>query len=378
MHPHVEKIHERREEMLEFLEMLVNMDSPSTDPVLTTAISRAVGMRCEESGASVKYLPVEGAGDHVMATWGSDDGEGSLLLLCHLDTVWPEGESEERPFTIKEGRAYGPGVHDMKCGTVQAICAIEEAFASGNPPGGQVVLLCNTDEEVGSKTSRPIIEEMAGQARTVMVFEPSVPPRGSIKTFRKGVGGFTVKTTGKAVHSGADHEAGISAIEEMARQILHLHSLTNYETGTTVNVGVIDGGTRSNVVAAECTANVDVRVSSMDEGRRIEKVIKALRPHLDGATVEVSGGVERPPMERSEEIVALFEKARALGQEMGFEITEAGTGGASDGNYTAAMGVPTLDGLGAVGAGGHSLDEWINIDKMIERTALAVRLLQTL
>ncbi len=379
MHPVLERMKARRDEMVNFLEALVNTDSPSTEPELSTEASRLVGRWCEEAGAEVQYISRSGAGDHMKAVWGSSDcPEDHLLLLCHLDTVWAAGEAEERPFSVEGEVARGPGVHDMKSGTVQALFAIEEAISSDESPDRDIVLFCNTDEEVGSATSRDIIESLARDARAVLVLEPSVPPDGSLKTSRKGVGHFTIKTCGRAAHAGADHSAGVSAIEEMARQIQRLHSFTDYEAGTTVNVGQVSGGTRPNVVAAECTARVDVRACTQEEGQAIERRIASIEPLLEGAQVEVSGGFERPPMERTETIVQLFERARDLGEELGLEITEAGTGGASDGNFTAAMGVPTLDGLGAVGAGGHALDEWIRVDRMVERSALLVRLLQDL
>lgn len=379
MHPLIERVNARRDEMLEFLEILVNTDSPSTEPELSSVVSHIVGDRCEDLGAEVEYISQSGAGDHMKAVWRRDGDETeSLLILCHLDTVWPAGETDRRPFRVEGDRATGPGVHDMKGGVAQVIYALEEVLVDGEPPSRPITLLCNTDEEIGSGTSREAIESLALQSRAVLVLEPSVPPEGSLKTFRKGVGGFHVKATGRATHAGADHQAGVSAVEEMARQIQYLHSLTDYERGTTVNVGVVQGGSRSNVVAAECSAEVDVRVTSMEEGRRLEQVIRGLEPFLQEAKIQVSGGVQRPPMERTEAIVELFRIAEGLGDELGLNITEAGTGGGSDGNFTAALGVPTLDGLGAVGAGGHALDEWVSVSAMFERTALLARLLQEL
>lgn len=379
MHPLIERVNGRRDEMLEFLEILVNTDSPSTEPELCSVISHIVGDRCDDLGAEVEYVTQSGAGDHMKAVWRREGQEtDGLLILCHLDTVWPGDETERRPFRVEGDRAIGPGVHDMKGGVAQAIFALEEVLAGSEPPRRPITLLCNTDEEIGSGTSREMIESLALQSRATLVLEPSVPPEGSLKTFRKGVGGFRVRATGRATHAGADHSAGVSAVEEMARQIQYLHSLTDYEDGTTVNVGVVRGGSRSNVVAAECSAEVDVRVMTAEEGRRIEQVIRGLEPFLEEAEIQVCGGVERPPMERTEAIVELFRVAERLGDELGLSITEAGTGGASDGNFTAALGVPTLDGLGAVGSGGHALNEWVSVSAMMERTALLIRLLQVL
>ncbi|MFO8061070.1 MAG: M20 family metallopeptidase [Bacillota bacterium] len=377
MHPLIERVNARREQMLEFLEILVNTDSPSTEPELTSAISRIVGDRCEELGAEVEYIRREGVGDHMKAVWRGDGPEtGGLLILCHLDTVWPAGEAARRPFQVEGNRATGPGVHDMKGGVVQTLFTLEEVLGREDPPEGSITLLCNTDEEIGSATSRDVIESLALQSRAVLVLEPPVSPDGSLKTFRKGVGSFAIEVTGRAAHAGADHSVGISAVEEMARQIQYLHSLSDRETQTTVNVGVVRGGSRSNVVAADCHAEVDVRVMTAEEGRRMERVMRDLEPFLEGAQIQVSGGVERPPMERTDAIVEMFEVARELGKELGLDITEAGTGGASDGNFTAALGIPTLDGLGAVGSGGHALHECIEVDAMIGRTALLIRLLQ--
>ncbi len=372
--------HDRRQEMVDLLQTLVNMDSPSTDADKTNEITHFVGELCREMGAEVEYLSRPNVGDHVRASWypeGVDSLDGGLLMLCHLDTVWPVGEAEKRPFKVEGDVATGPAVFDMKTGAVQAIMAVKMMVEAGTMPDRPITLLCNTDEENGSITSRPIIEELARKSSHVLVLEPSVPP-GALKTFRKGVGRFDVTARGRASHSGADHAAGISAIEEMARQVLDLHAITDYETGTTVNVGVVEGGSRSNVVAERCTARVDLRVSSVEEGERVVEQILGLTPHLEGASVEVKGGLNRPPMERTEAIVAAFEKARELGADLGLEIEEAGTGGGSDGNFTAALGVPTLDGLGAVGAGGHAVDEWASVQGMVERTALLLRLLQEL
>ncbi len=378
-HCRLKQVVRRREKMLDFLRTLVNTDSPSTEPELTSKISRMVGDKCRQLGACVKYIKAEGAGDHLKAVWNpGGDFDERLLLLCHLDTVWPEGETDKRPFELDGDRATGPGIFDMKAGVVQALFAVEVLSESGQMPDRPVVLFCNTDEEIGSDTSRDIIENLAQQSACTLVLEPSIPPDGALKTARKGVGRFTVTTYGTAAHSGADHRQGISAIEEMARQVQYLHSLTDYDRGTTVNVGVIEGGSRSNVVAEQCTAEVDLRVTTPEEGKQMEKVIMGLKPKLSGARVKVTGGLNRPPMQRTEQIAQMFEKARQIGEELGLKIVEDSTGGASDGNFTAALGVPTIDGLGAVGAGGHARDEWISIKKMIQRTALLAELIRKL
>ena len=266
----------------------------------------------------------------------------------------------------------------MKGGIVNALWAIQSLQELDMPPARPVTLLVTSDEEIGSATSRPIIEAEALQHDVVFVLEPAEPPLGSIKTWRKGVGGFRVSVSGRAAHAGADHQHGINAIEELASQILTIQGFTDYETGTTLNVGVVGGGTRSNVVPAAAWAEVDVRVMNTREASRIEARMHNLKPHQAGTTLEVSGGVERPPMVRTPQIAALFGQAKELAAQMGFQLTEAGTGGGSDGNFTAALGVPTLDGMGVVGEGGHAVHEQVVISSMPERAALLAAMLRIL
>ncbi len=339
-----------------------------------------VGKTCEELGAEVSYIPAQRAGDHMKAVWNPQESsrKKSVLIICHLDTVWPEREAQRRPFRVECDRATGPGVADMKGGVVQALYAIESLLSNDQMPGRPVVLLCNTDEETGSKTSRKTIEQLARQASCVLVLESSAPPDGPLKTARKGVGSFTIRTHGRASHAGGAHQQGINAIEEMARHIQDLHALTDYDRGTTVNVGVIDGGSRSNVVPAQCTAEVDLRVSTLEEAERMQRLILGLEPLMPGARVEVEGGLNRPPMQRTAAIASLFAVAQRVGQELGLQITEGSGGGGSDGNLTAALGVPTLDSLGPVGSGEHALDEWISVQTLVERTALLAELLRVL
>jgi len=375
VHELVKEFTERQEEMVSFLAHLVELESPSVDKAAVDRLGDFLACRLERAGFHVRVVGQKEHGNHIVATWQQE--EPSLLMLCHMDTVWPVGEVKRRPFRVEGNRAYGPGVFDMKGGIVQAIFALEAARRRGLC-SSTVKILFNSDEEIGSPSSRSLIEDLARSAKAVLVLEPSVPPQGALKTFRKGVGMFRIKVVGRAAHAGADPDKGVNAIEELARQIIKLHRLTDPETGTTVNVGVVRGGSRSNVVPAEAWAEVDLRVSSKAEAERVIPLIKGLLPELPGATVEVEGGLNRPPMERTESIVALFRHAQRVARELGFELEEAGSGGASDGNFTAALGVPTLDGLGAVGAGGHAVDEYLLLNFMPERTALLTRLLETL
>lgn len=363
------------------LRTIVETESPSLDKQATDKLVDFLAGKLAELGCEVTRIEQSTYGDHLLARyWPQHLGpapEGQLLILCHIDTVWPTGETARRPFRIENGKAYGPGVEDMKGGVVQALMALQAFNDLGLRPARPVVLLFNTDEEVGSPTSRPHIEAAARNSDAVFVLEPAVSTDGMIKTFRKGVGMFKIRVEGRAAHAGADHQRGVNAIEELARQVLTIQGMTDYAAGTTLNVGVISGGSRSNVVPALAEASVDCRVSSMAEGDRVSKAMLALKPVNPAAKLTVSGALNRPPMERTPAIVAMFERAKAIAAEMSFPLGEAGTGGGSDGNFTAALGVPTLDGMGAVGDGGHAVDEFLILRFMPERAALLTRLLET-
>lgn len=363
------------EEMTSLLKILVEYESPSVEKNSVDILSRYLGDIFQQIGCSVKFIENEKYGNHVIAEWGS--GESSILVLCHMDTVCPLGDIKERPFKIDNNIAYGPGVFDMKGGIVQGYYALKAAISRGLS-GKRITFLLNSDEELGSLHSRYYIEKYAQEADKVFVLEPAVDSEGALKTSRKGVAMFNLKIKGKSAHAGADPEKGVSALHELAHQIQKLYSLNDYEKGTTVNVGVAGGGTRSNVVAETAWADVDVRIVLATETDKIINIIKNLKPNLSGIKLSIEGGLNRPPMERTQEIVRLFEHAKGIASELGFELKETATGGASDGNFTAALGVPTLDGLGAVGAGGHSKNEYIYIHHMPKRTALLTRLFETL
>jgi glutamate carboxypeptidase len=359
-------------EMTNLLAELVNMESPSDDKPSLDALGEYLAGHLRRLTASVTVQVNEQAGNNLKAVWG--EGPGGTLMLCHMDTVWDIGTTRERPASIKDGRLYGPGSMDMKGGIVISLFAVRALVELGLLPAERITLVLNSDEEIGSESSRALIEAEAVKHRRVFVMEPA-GLNGSYKTQRKGTGNFIVRVRGKATHAGADHAGGANAIEELARQVPVLQGFTNYETGATVNVGVIHGGTRSNVVPDEAWAEVDVRVAVLEEGPKIEALIHGLKAYNPRCTLEITGGMNRPPMERMPGVVALYEQARSLAAQMGIDLQETGTGGASDGNFTAALGVPTLDGMGVVGSGAHGLDEYTEIASLPERAALLAAIL---
>ena len=310
------------------------------------------------------------AGDIVRARWG--DGDGGILLLCHMDTVWDLGTLAERPVRIEDGRLYGPGAFDMKGGIVNALWAMRALRELELMPSRRMTLLITSDEETGSDASRALIEAEAVAHEVVFVLEPAHPPRASLKTWRKGVGGYPVTVTGRAAHAGAAHDQGINAIEELAHQILAIEALTDYAAGTTVNVGVIGGGTRSNVVPERAWAEVDVRVMNQAEAARVDAALRGPDAAACPARARGDRRPNRPPMVRTAAIVALYARAEAIAAESGHpDLGETGTGGGSDGNFTAALGVPTLDGLGVTGDGGHALHEHVILSSLPERGGAA-------
>ena len=366
----LETLRRNMPETISLLEAVVNMDSPTVDKPLVDRLVRYLGTRFQTLGGSVEYIPAERFGDHLVARFDGAS-KSRLLILGHTDTVFPAGEVGRRPFRIENDRATGPGVFDMKAG----ITLIWAALRASGPLPRPVTVLLTSDEEMGSPSSRELIEREAGAASAVLVLEPSLPG-GGIKTSRKGVGRFTLMATGRAAHAGIDPSRGINAIEEIAHQIVLLQGMSDRARGTTVTVGVVQGGTRVNVVPAEAGVEIDVRITSNEEAARVTEMIRALRPRLPGATLHIRGGINRPPMERTSDTARLFEIAREIGEELGIRIEEGSTGGASDGNFTAAMGIPTLDGLGPIGDGAHSLEEYVEIASLPERAALIAGLIR--
>ncbi|WP_026370529.1 M20 family metallopeptidase [Kallotenue papyrolyticum] len=312
---------------------------------------------------------------HLLARW---PGVGQpILLLGHFDTVYPRGTLVQQPIAQRDGGLFGPGVLDMKGGLLMGCLAIEALQALDRRPRRPVWFLCTGDEEVGSPDARPWIERYAREAAAVLVLE-AAGNGGALKTARKGVGLYELVVTGRAAHAGVAPEQGRSALLELAHQIIWLHTLNDAAQGTTVNVCVAQGGTATNVVPAEARAAINIRVRTLAEAERIAAALQARQAVLDGVTLCFSGGLNRPPMERSAAIARLFARAQALARELGFELSETETGGGSDGNFTAALGVPTLDGLGPVGGGAHARHEHVQLASLAPRTALLARLLETL
>ena len=363
-----------KQDGIEFLQQMVDMESPSYDKALVDRLVAFLARRFEEIGGEVSMTGVEGFGDHLRVGFPAA-GHRPILLLGHADTVFPAGEVQRRPFKIEGNIASGPGVFDMKAGIAMMWMAIRTVTRIRGRLQNPVTVLLTSDEEIGGASSQELIEAEARRSQAVLVLEPSLPG-GALKTARKGVGRFTIKTVGKATHSGINPEDGINSIEEIAHQILKLQGMTDPDRGTTVTVGVVRGGTRPNVVPAESAIEIDTRITSMEEAERITSAVRALSPVLPGSRIEVRGQINRPPMERTTDTERLFELAREIAGDLGRELQEGSTGGASDGNFTAALGIPTLDGLGTIGLGAHQVDEHIEVDQLPWRTALVAGLIE--
>jgi glutamate carboxypeptidase len=355
--------------MLDRVSALVRQESSTNLPDAVDAAQNLVAAWTEELGAKVTQHARSGSGGILEARFGNPEGgRRPVLLLGHLDTVWPVGTLARMPWRVKDGWANGPGVLDMKAGVVMALAAMKlvREVDADRP----VVLLLSGDEETGSHQSQGLIEEIAAGCRAAFVLEPAQGPQGAYKTARKGVGQFRLEITGVPSHSGVDFSAGHSAIRELAWQIEQISAMTDLARGTTLNVGVVGGGTQPNVVAASAWANIDLRVKTLADAESVTRKLKALKPRDAECTLRLTGGLNRPPMERTEGTAALFAQAKELATALGFSLEEAATGGGSDGNFTSALGVPTLDGMGAIGVGAHAENESIRIDSLPARTAL--------
>ena len=354
---------------------LVLVESPSDNKPAVDEAVRLVASLAQAVGGRVKLHRQKHFGDVLEVRFGSvRGGRKPVMLLGHLDTVWPLGTLGTMPWRKRDGRYYGPGVLDMKSGVAMALAAIRALKQLG--VSRPITLLLNSDEEVGSPASRPITERLALASAAVLVLEPAQGM--ACKTARKGVGGYRLHVTGVASHSGVDFASGHSAILELARLLQTVAAFTDLRRGLTVNPGVISGGTRANVIAQHAYAEVDVRIARASDAARVNRLFRNLRCSDPHCSLTVTGGINRPPMERKPGTVTLYKQARKLAAELGFQLDEASTGGASDGNFTAALGVPTLDGLGAVGEGAHAAHESILIDHLIPRTALLAALLANL
>ena len=361
-------------ELKQLIKLLVETESPSHDKSAVDRVGAIVAEEARKLGAQVEIIPNVETGNHVLARFqpSSFSPQPSILLLCHMDTVFPLGTIQKTPFHENGEKIFGPGTLDMKAGIVIALAAIEQAQKQGlNRP---VTLLCTSDEEIGSHTSRTLIEQLAKESALALIMEGALLD-GSLKTWRKGVGSLWVTVKGRAAHSGGAHQDGRNAIEEMAHLVLAIQKLTDYEKQTTVNVGVIQGGTVSNVVPEEASIEVDIRVMQPGEWERVEAAVRNLQPVLDGTSITVTGGLNRPPMPFDDLMESTFEKAKAIAAKIGVELKAGGTGGASDGNFIAPLGISLLDGMGAVGEGYHSEREYIFTSSLEQKVQLITSLL---
>jgi len=360
---------------LELTRKLVRAESPSDDKAAVDACVMLASAHAKALGGKVKLHRQIGFGDVIEVRFGPKSKANSaerILLLGHLDTVWPLGTLKTMPCRLSEGRLWGPGTLDMKAGVAMAFTAIE-MLAEAGALNREIVLLLNSDEEVGSLVSRPITERLAADCAAVYVLEPA---QGlAVKTARKGIGNWRIDVKGVAAHAGVNFEKGSNAIHELARAVETVSGWTDLKRGLTVSVGVAGGGTKSNVIPCQAWAEVDVRIARKADGPRIERKFGGLKPLDKGCALTVTGGINRPPMERTRGTAKLYREARALAADLGFALEEASTGGASDGNFTSALGIPTLDGLGAVGDGAHARHESVDIEHLAPRTALLAGLL---
>lgn len=362
------------EAIVETTEALVRLESPSTDKLAVDRCGRELAIRLQHAGVQVERLACDERGDHLAARL---DGTGEpVLLLGHFDTVWPIGTLERMPLRRAGPRLHGPGAFDMKAGIAIALGALAALRGTGitHPP---IHMLWTTDEEIGSGTSREAIEAAARQAAAVLVLEPALPG-GALKTARKGCGQFEITVEGVAAHAGVDPAKGASAIHELAAQIAAIEQWQDLERGVSVNVGVIEGGSRANVVAEHARAIVDVRAPTMADAAALDARCRSLQPLRRGTRLTIRGGFERPPLERTPSITHLFAIARDVASLLGRDLREGSTGGGSDGNFTAALGVPTLDGLGPVGDGAHAAHEHVDVEQLPWRAALVAGLLHRL
>jgi glutamate carboxypeptidase len=372
----LEHLEGTRAEMLELLELLVRAESPSDDPSAQGPMLELLSDAFTNRGFRPRVIPGKNSGGMLLATPAERPRfVPHQLVLGHCDTVWPIGTLESMPIRTEDGNFWGPGSYDMKAGLVQGLFALE-ALASAGVDTLPVtpVFLVNSDEEIGSRESTRVIKRFARRADRCFVLEPSLGPEGHLKTARKGVGRFTIRVRGKAAHAGLDPGKGASAILELSLIIQKLFALNDPERGVTVNVGTIDGGLSPNVVAPQSEAVIDVRAPTTEDAAHIEKAIHSLKAETPGTEVEVEGSIRRPPMERTPGNQKLWLLARRGADELGFEIEQAAAGGGSDGNTTSQY-APTLDGLGAVGAGAHAVNEHLVLERMVERSALLARLL---
>lgn len=368
----------RLPDMLRVLRRFVTSESPSLEKLTADGCCTVVAKEWRKSGAHVERIPQKHRGDHLRVTFAPHKSRptGQLLVLGHYDTVYSTGTLKEMPFRISGGKAYGPGIFDMKAGIVQALFALQALQHAKLSLQKQIVFLWTSDEEIGSESSRKLIEAEARRSDAVFVLEPSFGPRGLVKTARKGVGQAELIVQGRASHAGLAPEEGINAVHELAAQLTRIEEWNDARRGVSINADIVEGGTRTNVIAERARAVLDLRALRPSDMRRVESRLDALRPVHKGAKLKITGGFDRPPLERNI-CVALFTRARSLAKQMNFSLGECTAGGGSDGNFTGALGIPTLDGLGAVGDGAHSDHEYVVVNAMPARAALLAALLAT-
>ena len=365
-------------QMIEWLKNLINIDSPSNDKVALDTLARNLGEQLSNDGGAVEIIPNKVGGNHLIARFaGHSDDLKPILILGHLDTVWDKGESRRRPARLEDGKLFGPGAFDMRGGITLILAMVHYLSKNKSQIKRPFTILFDSDEEVGTPTARTLIESEAKKSAVTLVLEPCIPG-GALKTARKGVGTFKITASGLAAHAGIDYHNGVSAIQEVAHQILQLYDLNDFDKGTTVNPGVIRGGSRSNVVADQAEIEVDIRVKTISEGKRLVQKINALQTKLKGTATKIEGSLNRPPLERTTQVIQLLQRARKLATELGIELREGSTGGGSDGCFTADMGIPTLDGLGPDGSGAHALDEHVVVESLVPRAALLTHLVLNL
>jgi glutamate carboxypeptidase len=375
MKPRLRHLQQRQADLVALLQAMVQLESPSDNKPAADRMASFLAPKFEALGGSVKLHRVTDHGDHLQADFAGPGGR-PVLLLGHYDTVYPLGTLAQMPCRIANGRLYGPGVYDMKSGIALMLAAIEVLRGPDGKLPRPVTVLLVSDEEVGSDSSRAITQTLAKNSAAVLVAEPSYGKMGAVKTARKGVGDYVLRVTGKSAHAGLDFDKGQNAIVELAAQITRISKLVDRKRGLTLNVGMVEGGTRVNVVPAEASANLDVRITRMKDAAEIDRKLRALKPVNRKCKLEITGGINRPPMERTPGIVDLYKKAVAIAKDLGWKLEEAAVGGGSDGNFTAALGIPTLDGLGGVGEGAHAVHESVIISELPRRAALLAGLIE--
>ncbi len=369
---------EHKDEMVQTIQQLVEIESPSDIKQAVDRLGAVLAGRFDDLGGHIRFHHAENFGNHLQVDFPGQHNGKPVLLLGHLDTVYPIGTLATMPFRIAEGRVWGPGTLDMKSGIALALHAIEALQSwHGKVLPRSVTVLLVSDEEVGSNSSREITESLAKKSSAVLVLEPSYGLHGAVKTARKGIGEYKITVFGKAAHSGLDFEKGESAVLELAKQIIEISKLTDLKRGLTLNVGAIVGGTRVNVIAAEASAWIDVRIARIKDAAGIDHKLHSLKPFNRKCRIEITGGLNRPPMERTAGVAAVFKKASQIAKDLGWTLQEAAVGGGSDGNFTAALGIPTLDGLGGVGEGAHATHESVLISELPRQAALLARLIKT-